>query len=420
MESAHILIGLSGSIAAFKIATLVSSLTKQGYEVRVIETKHAASFIGPLTLAALSHNEVYMDEFDGTNEAMIPHIELSRWADVFLIAPADANILAKAAHGLGDDLLSSTILAATCPMLAAPAMNVHMYENPATQANLQTLHERGWTIIDPAYGMLACQEAGRGRMAEPEELEKNIKAILENKAIAASIAQADSSIDQKPLAGKRVVVSAGPTQESLDPVRFLSNHSSGKQGYAIARAARDLGAQVTLVSGPVSLEALQGVRMVPVVSALDLEKAMIEEARDADFIIMAAAVADYRFKDHHEQKMKKTGDVLTLELVKNPDILAGLGQNKKPGQILCGFAMETENLDTNARVKLESKNCDLLIANNLRTKGAGFQTDTNVVSLLFPDHTEHLGLQSKEALGHTILKTMLALQKGEDPDVIVR
>lgn len=418
MESAHILIGLSGSIAAFKIASLVSSLTKQGYEVRVIETKHAAAFLGPLTLAALSHHDVYTDEFNGANEAMIPHIALSRWADVFLIAPADANILAKAACGIADDLLSSTILAATCPMLAAPAMNVHMFENIATQTNLKTLHERGWQIVDPAYGMLACQEAGQGRMAEPADLEAAIKAVLAQKDVSSQ--NESSQKADLPLRGKRVVVSAGPTQEALDPVRFMSNHSSGKQGYAIAKAARDLGADVILVSGPVTISAPDGVEVVPIVSALDLEKAMIEQAETADFIIMAAAVADYRFKEQHDQKMKKSGDTLTLELVKNPDILAHLGANKKPGQVLCGFAMETENLDANARIKLESKNCDMLVANNLHTEGAGFQTDTNVVSLLFKDRTEHLGLQSKEALGHTILKTMLSLQEGDCADAAVR
>ncbi|MBF0578245.1 bifunctional phosphopantothenoylcysteine decarboxylase/phosphopantothenate--cysteine ligase CoaBC [Erysipelotrichaceae bacterium RD49] len=418
MESAHILIGLSGSIAAFKIASLVSSLTKQGYEVRVIETKHAAAFLGPLTLAALSHHDVYTDEFNGANEAMIPHIALSRWADLFLIAPADANILAKAACGIADDLLSSTILAATCPMLAAPAMNVHMFENIATQNNLKTLHERGWHIIDPAYGMLACQEAGQGRMAEPADLEAAIKAVLaKNDASRQSESRQEADL---PLQGKRVVVSAGPTQESLDPVRFMSNHSSGKQGYAIAKAARDLGATVTLVSGPVTIAPPEGVEVVPIVSALDLEKAMLEQAEMADFIIMAAAVADYRFKDQHDQKMKKSGDTLTLELVKNPDILAHLGANKKTGQILCGFAMETENLDANARIKLESKNCDMLVANNLHTKGAGFQTDTNIVSLLFKDRTEHLDLQTKEALGHIILKTMLSLQEGDSVHAALR
>lgn len=408
MESRHILIGITGSIAAYKIATLVSSLSKKGHEVRVIETRHGAAFIPPLTLAALCHNEVFTDEFNGENEAMIPHIALARWADVFLIAPADANVLAKAASGIADDLLTSAILACTAPILAAPAMNVHMYENAATQHNLQLLKQRGWQIIDPTSGMLACQEDGQGRMAEPDMLEKAIESVLAKEAAP------------KLLAGKTVLVSAGPTQESLDPVRFLSNHSSGKQGYAIARAAKNLGADVILVSGPVSLEKPEGIRVIDITSALDLQKAMEENAPDADFIIMAAAVADYRFKDVHDQKVKKTGDEISLEFVKNPDILAGLGKNKKEGQILCGFAMETENLDENAREKLESKNCDMLVANNLHTRGAGFQTDTNVVSLLFPEQTEHLGLQSKEDLGYTILKTMLSLSKGEKGHAVMR
>lgn len=416
MERKNILIGMTGSIAAFKICSLVSSLAKQNYSVRVIETAHAAAFIPPLTLAALSHQEVYTDEFNGKNEEMIPHIALAKWADVILVAPADANVLAKAACGIGDDLLTSCLLAATCPILAAPAMNVHMFENPITQRNLKTLQSYGWKIIDPTSGMLACQESGQGRLAEPEILEASLKQVLESQDSSSQDtapedqAQADAAL----LAGKKVVVSAGPTQEALDPVRFLSNHSSGKQGYAIARAARNMGAEVVLVSGPVSLEKPEGIEVIDVVSARDMEKAMKEQAPDADFIIMAAAVADYRFKDSHSQKVKKSDETISLEFVKNPDILAGLGQDKQAGQILCGFAMETENLDANARAKMEAKNCDMLVANNLHTQGAGFQTDTNVVSLLFPDHTDHLGLMDKEQLGVQILKTMLELQKGKE------
>ncbi len=405
MEKKHILIGITGSIAAYKICSLVSSLSKARHEVKVILTHHASAFIPPLTLAALSHNDVYMDEFDGKNEAMIPHIALAKWADVFLIAPADANILAKAACGIADDLLSSAILPCTAPMMASPAMNVHMYENPATQANIRTLKSRGWTIIEPVSGMLACQDEGKGRLPEPEVLEAAIFDVLEK--------QEAKDKAPRPLEGLNVIVSAGPTQESLDPVRFLSNHSSGKQGYAIAKKARDLGARVTLVSGPVSLEAPEGVELVSIVSARDLEKAMEERAADNDLIIMAAAVADYRFKDFHEQKMKKSGETMTMELVKNPDILAALGQAKRDDQILCGFAMETEHLDENARTKLETKNCDLLVANNLHTKGAGFQGDTNVISLLTPEKTEHFGLQSKEEVGELILKRMLEMWKGK-------
>ncbi len=408
----HILIGMTGSIAAFKICSLVSSLTKKGYDVRVIETKHAAAFVGPLSLAALSRHEVILDEFNGTHQEQIPHIDLAKWADVFLIAPADANFLAKAACGIADDLLTSCVLACTCPILCAPAMNVHMFENPATQQNLKTLQARGWHIIDPEYGYLACQDSGKGRMAEPSTLEEVVLNVLNKKEPLEDSIQGIEENQKLPLAGKTVLVSAGPTQEALDPVRFLSNHSSGKQGYAIAKAAQSLGAKVILVSGPVNLEKPEGIEVIPVVSALDMEKAVLEKAPNSDFVIMAAAVADYRFKEQHDQKMKKNQDSMTLELVKNPDILAELGANKAPGQVLCGFAMETENLEENARHKLLAKNCDLLVANNLRTQGAGFQGDTNVVSLLFPDSIERLGLETKEDIGYTILNKMLAIQKG--------
>ena len=408
----HILIGMTGSIAAFKICSLVSSLTKKGYDVRVIETKHAAAFVGPLSLAALSRHEVILDEFDGTHQEQIPHIDLAKWADVFLIAPADANVLAKAACGIADDLLTSCILACTCPILAAPAMNVHMFENPATQQNLQTLQARGWHIIDPEYGYLACQDSGKGRMAEPSTLEEVVLNILNENKSATPLSDQTPSQENLPLLGKTVLVSAGPTQESLDPVRFLSNHSSGKQGYAIAKAAKALGAEVILVSGPVNLEKPEGVELISVVSALEMEEAVLSNASKADFVIMAAAVADYRFKEQHDQKVKKNAESMTLELVKNPDILAELGAHKAPGQVLCGFAMETQNLEENARHKLLTKNCDMLVANNLHTKGAGFQGDTNVVSLLFPDSIERLGLETKEDIGYTILNKMLALQKG--------
>lgn len=312
------------------------------------------------------------------------------------------TFLPKTATGIADDLLSSAILACNKPILVAPAMNVHMYENPATQANLNTLRLRGWQVIEPESGVLACQDTGKGRLADLTTIEHAIINLLEQQ-----------NSDQDLLANKKVVISAGPTVESLDPVRFLSNHSTGKQGYAIARAAQKMGADVVLVSGPVHLEKPQGVRLIPVVDARQMEEAMKQESGDADFVIMAAAVADFRFKETFDQKMKKENDrdTITFELVKNPDILASLGANKKPGQVLCGFAMETENLDHNARAKLEKKNCDLLVANNLNTEGAGFGTDTNVVSLLLKDSTQHLGMQNKEELGRTILKTMLQLQK---------
>lgn len=411
MDKKHILLGITGSIAAFKAASIVSALTKKDFDVQVILTRHAAAFIPPLTLAALSHNEVFMDEFDGTHEDMIPHIALAKQADLVLIAPADANILAKAACGIADDLLSSCLLATTSPIMAAPAMNVHMYEHPATQANMKTLAERGWSFIDPTSGLLACQDTGKGRLAEPEDIIRIVEEFFcQDKNRDETETEPENPL---PLAGKRVLISAGPTKEALDPVRFLSNHSSGKQGFAIARAARDLGADVTLVAGPVSLETPEKVERIDIVSARDLEAAMKSHAPEADFVIMAAAVADYRFADTHEQKMKKSSDRIALEFVKNPDILAGLGREKRDDQVLCGFAMETENLDENARHKMLAKNCDLLVANNLRTEGAGFQTDTNIVTLMTPESSEHLGLQSKEQLGHTILMRMLEIQKGK-------
>lgn len=402
MKPKKILIGVTGSIAAYKICTLVSSLVKAGHEVQVILTRHAASFVSSLTLAALSHHEVFIDEFDGTHQEMIPHIELPRQADAFLIAPASGNFLAKAACGIADDLLSSAVLAAHCPVLAAPAMNVHMYENPATQANIATLKSRGWSIIEPQEGILACQDVGKGRMAEPEVLEQALMECLEA-----------AEKEKKPvLAGLNILVSAGPTQECLDPVRFLSNHSSGKQGFAIAAAAASLGASVTLVAGPVSLPTPLGVKRIDVTTAIEMEQAVSAHFDQADWTIMAAAVADYRFLECAGHKLKKGADTLHIELVRNPDILAGLGLRKRADQLLCGFAMETENLLENARDKLESKNCDLLVANNLFTPGAGFQGDTNVVSLLLPDRTIELSLCTKEQLGHTILETLLAIQKG--------
>lgn len=426
MSNAHILIAVSGGIAAYKAADVVSALMKRGYEVKVMMTEHATEFITPLALKALCHNDVYTTEFDPANPDPIAHIGLAGWADVLCVAPATANVIAKAVHGLADDLVTSTFLACTCPKILCPAMNTHMLENPVTQANLQKAAELGWRIVEPDSGRLACQTSGKGRLPDKEVIIDAIEnALADNpdvpyqdilpqnpyEAASASLLQETLEQDEEEglLQGLKVVVSAGPTQEALDPVRFLSNHSSGKQGYAIARAARDLGAEVTLVSGPVSLQAPEGVHVRSITSARDLEQVMLEESADADFIIMAAAVGDYRPETVAENKIKKSGDTLQLTLVRNPDILKELGQRKKDDQILCGFAMETENLDQNARAKLESKNCDLLIANNLSTPGAGFQSDTNIVSLLLPDSTTHLPVLSKEELGRSILKKMLEL-----------
>ena len=393
-KNAHILVVVSGGIAAYKACDIVSRLVKTGADVRVIETENAKRFVPPLTFEALSGFPV--EEPFGSADP-IAHITLAKWADLVIAAPMTANLLAKTVHGLADDLPSTTLLACTCPILLCPAMNTHMYENPITQANLKRAKEFGFHVLEPDAGHLACGDTGTGKLPQPEVIVEAGLALL--------------APAEKPLAGKTVLVSAGPTQEALDPVRFLSNHSSGKQGYAIAQAARELGAEVCLVSGPVSLNTPEGVERVDIVSAEELFEAIKEKAADSDYIIMAAAVGDYRPEFIAEHKIKKSGDTLVLELVKNPDILAWLGEHKKENQVLCGFAMETENLEANAREKLEKKNCDLLIANNLFTPGAGFQTDTNVASLLFQDHTEHPGLLSKEELGRHILLAMKKLEE---------
>lgn len=396
MEKKHIVLGVCGGIAAYKACDLVSRLSKKDYEIKVILTKNAAQFVTPLTFETLSHNHCEVDTFDPNNEDPIAHIRLAKWADVMILVPATANIIAKVCHGLADDLVSTTFLAAYCPKIICPAMNVHMYENETTQRNLALARELGYQIIEPETGMLACQDLGKGKLAS-------------NDTIVASIDQLFHPC--LPLKGKKVLITAGPTQERMDPVRFISNHSSGKQGYAIAKAAKALGADVTLVHGPVNLADIPGVRMLSIISAMDMFETMKTEAETADFIIMAAAVADYRPKTMADQKMKKHDECMQIEFVKNPDILAYLGDHKKPNQIICGFAMETEHLEQNARQKLESKNCDMLIANNLFTKGAGFQTDTNVVTLLLPEKNIPLEPCTKEELGYKILKTMLDIEE---------
>lgn len=419
MESKHILVGIAGGISAYKACDLVSQLNKKGYETSVVMTEHAKSFIPPLTLAALSKNPVYTSEFSKAPEEMIPHISLAAWADAFILAPCTANVLAKAVCGIADDLLTSIIPALTVPKIMAPAMNVHMYENPVTQHNLQLAGQYGWKVIEPEEGLLACGDTGKGRLPKTEVMIQAIEdALSPIHAQAASsdnetIALADSLEPLQPLKGLHVLISAGPTREHFDPVRYMTNRSTGKQGYAIAKDAAEWGADVILVSGPCALEAPEGVKVISVESALDMQKAMNAHASWADFIIMAAAVADYRPKVVHDQKVKKGPDDELIAFVRNPDILAGLGADKKAGQVLCGFAMETENLEANAREKLEKKNCDLLIANNLTTPGAGFAGDTNVVTLLMPDHCEHLKKMSKEELGYVILARMLEIRKGE-------
>ena len=396
MEKKHIVLGVCGGIAAYKACDLVSRLSKKDYEIRVIMTKHATQFVSPLTFEALSHNTCEIDNFDSNNDDPIAHITLAKWADAMVIVPATANMIAKVVHGLADDLVSTTFLAAYCPKIICPAMNVHMYGNETTQRNLRLAQDLGYQIIEPETGLLACQDTGKGKLANNETIVAAIDSVFHYETI---------------LKGKNVLVTAGPTQEKMDPVRFISNHSSGKQGYAIAKAAKRLGAHVTLIHGPVQLADLAGVNMIPVVSAQDMFDAMKQESKKADYIIMAAAVADYRPKNIADQKMKKNDECMQIEFVKNPDILAYLGAHKPEGQIICGFAMETEHLLENARKKLESKNCDMLVANNLFTKGAGFQTDTNVVTFVMPNENISLDPCTKEELGYKILKTMQGIEE---------
>ena len=398
MSKKRIVVGVSGGIAAYKACDLVSKLSKKDYEVKVILTKHAEKFVSKLTFEALCHNYVETDLFDESNEDPIAHITLAKWADLMIIVPATANIIAKVTHGISDDLLSTTFLACNKHKMICPAMNTQMYENPITQKNIQACKDLGYQILDPVVGHLACNDTGRGKMIEPADIVEAIDNYFNT---------------SNKLSGKTVLISAGPTQEAIDPVRFISNHSSGKQGYAIAKAAKTMGANVILVSGPVQLEKIEGIQTIDVTSALDMFEAIKQIADKADYIIMAAAVSDYRPENIAEHKIKKSDDTIEMTFVKNPDILAYLGQHKTKKQIICGFAMETQDLDKNAKEKLEKKNCDMLIANNLFVSGAGFQTDTNIVSLLTKDSIEHLPKLSKEELGQKILETMMKIEEGK-------
>ncbi len=383
----HIVLGVTGSIAAYKIASLASMLMKQHADVTVIMTKNATNFINPITFESLTGNKCLVDTFDRNFEFQVEHVSLARQTDVFLTAPASANVIAKAAHGIADDMLTTTLLACTCPKIVAPAMNTRMYQNPVVQDNLEILKRYGMEVIDPANGYLACGDTGAGKMPDPEVLyEYIIKALT-----------------PKDMAGRKVLVTAGPTQERLDPVRYISNHSTGKMGYAIARQAMLRGAEVTLVSGKVNLQPPMGVRMVPVVSAADMAQAVKADAQEQDIIIKAAAVADYRPAVTADEKLKKKDDEMNLVLERTEDILAWLGAHRRPGQFLCGFSMETEHMLENSKAKLEKKKIDMIVANNLKQTGAGFGTDTNVVTLLTKEDTLTLPIMSKEEVADRLL-----------------
>lgn len=383
-----IVLGVTGSIAAYKIASLASMLVKQHANVHVIMTQNATNFINPITFETLTGHKCLVDTFDRNFEFQVEHVSLAKQADLMLIAPASANVIGKMAHGIADDMLTTTVLACKAPIYVSPAMNTNMYENPIVQDNLRILEKYGMKVIDPASGYLACGDTGAGKMPEPETLFAYIEAELAH---------------EKDLAGKRVLVTAGATQEALDPVRYLTNHSTGKMGYALAKAAMLRGAQVTLVSGQTNLEPPLSVDVVPIVSAQDMYEAVERRFDDTDLLIMAAAVADYRPKEYVDQKIKKKAGDNVLELARTTDIIGTLSGRKHPGQFLCGFSMETEHMLENSRAKLEKKNLDMIVANNLRTEGAGFGTETNVVTLIRADGQTELPKLLKLDVSHRIL-----------------
>ena len=399
LKGKTVLLGVTGGIACYKAAALASALVKQHCDVQVVMTKNATEFITPLTFEHLTGNRTVTDTFDRNHTYQVEHIALADKADLVLIAPATANVLAKLAHGIADDMLTTTVLACDCPKLAAPAMNTKMYLNPVTQDNLAALRRYGWEILEPTSGRLACGAVGPGKLPEPEDLLESVLHALSH---------------EKDMEGLRVLVTAGPTQESLDPVRYLTNHSTGTMGYAIARAAAARGARVTLVSGPTHLKAPAYVETVPIRSAQDLFEAVTSRAAEQDIILKPAAVADYRPAVVAGDKIKKSADDsdLTLTLERTPDTLAWLGAHKRPGQFLCGFSMETRDMVENSRKKLVKKNLDLIVANNLKEEGAGFGGSTNRVTLISAGREAALPLLSKAETAHLILDEVMALRVG--------
>lgn len=394
LKGKTVLLGITGSIAAYKIAYLASALHKLHADVHVLMTDNATNFINPITFETLTGNKCLVDTFDRNFQFQVEHVSIAKKADVVMIAPASANVIGKLANGLADDMLTTTVMACRCQKILAPAMNTAMYENPVVQDNIRKLKNYGYEVITPASGYLACGDTGAGKMPEPETL---LEYILKETAF------------RKDLAGKKLLVTAGPTQEAIDPVRCLTNHSSGKMGYAIAKMAMLRGAEVTLVSGPTAIEPPLFVKVVPVTSARDMFEAVTDLSDEQDIIIKAAAVADYRPKQVSEDKVKKKDDQASIELERTDDILKYLGQHKKQGQFLCGFSMETRDMIRNSRAKLEKKNLDMVAANNLKVEGAGFQGDTNVLTLITQDEEVSLPLMSKEDAALKILDKILLL-----------
>lgn len=396
LKGKTVLLGITGSIAAYKIAYLASALHKLHADVHVLMTENATNFINPITFETLTGNKCLVDTFDRNFQFQVEHVSIAKKADVVMIAPASANVIGKLANGLADDMLTTTVMACRCQKILAPAMNTAMYENPVVQDNIRKLQTYGYEVITPASGYLACGDTGAGKMPEPETL---LEYILKEAAF------------QKDLAGKKLLVTAGPTQEAIDPVRCLTNHSSGKMGYAIAKMAMLRGAEVTLVSGPTAIEPPLFVKVVPVTSARDMFEAVTGLSDEQDIIIKAAAVADYRPKQVSEDKVKKKDDQASIELERTDDILKYLGQHKKQGQFLCGFSMETRDMLRNSRAKLEKKNLDMVAANNLKVEGAGFQGDTNVLTLITQDEEVSLPLMSKEDAAMMLLDKILFLKR---------
>ncbi len=393
LKDKTVVLGVTGSIAAYKAASLASLLVKNHADVHVIMTEHARNIINPITFETLTGHKCLFDTFDRNFEFKVGHVSIAKKADIFVVAPATANTIAKLANGLADDMLSTTFLAASCPKIISPAMNTHMLENPITQDNIKKCQHYGMKIIDSASGYLACGDEGKGKMPEPEAIFQHICAEL---------------LYKKDLVGKKILVTAGPTREAIDPVRFITNRSTGKMGYAIAKVAALRGADVTLVSGPVSLETPLFVKRVNIQSAREMFEQVVSRFDNVDIVVKAAAVADYRPKNYVDEKIKKMGnDDSSIELERTDDILKALGEKKK-NQFLCGFSMETQNMVENSRKKLEKKNLDMIVANNLKVAGAGFGTDTNVVTIMTKDGAKELPIMTKEEVAGSILDEILS------------
>ena len=395
LKDKTVLLGVTGSIAAYKIANLASALKKLHADVHVLMTKNATNFINPITFESLTGNKCLVETFDRNFQFQVEHVSIAKKADVVMLAPASANVIGKIAHGIADDMLTTTIMACKCPVYISPAMNTNMYENPIVQDNMKILEKYGYHIITPASGYLACGDTGAGKMPEPETL---LQYILQEIAF------------DKDLKGKKILITAGPTQEKIDPVRYITNHSSGKMGYALAKRAAMRGAEVTLVSGQVSIAPPPFVKVVSITSAKDMFDAVTAVSDEQDIIIKAAAVADYRPAVVSDEKMKKKDGDLSIELERTDDILKYLGEHKREGQFLCGFSMETQNMIENSRVKLEKKNLDMIAANNLKVEGAGFKTDTNILTLITKNEEVSLDMMSKEDAAGVILDKIITIQ----------